>query len=170
MRWRPFVPGIRKYCDVPGSPCLSKKANQMCGSFLFFKFLCLVHLWTDQRIPGPVSCRCPGGLLETPPRWHATRHNVSVASFSWKLKTRQLPMGAIGHRSNGSTFLRLWKMFNSLGNIYVLSSYWKGKHVIEPTFITTTRNSLFNNLFSGNFLAVSEGKDVLSYLSRVSTS
>ncbi len=32
----------------------------------------LVHLWTDQRIPGPVSCRCPGGLWETPPRWHAT--------------------------------------------------------------------------------------------------
>ncbi len=31
-----------------------------------------VHLWTDQRIPGPVSCRCPSGLLETPPRWHAT--------------------------------------------------------------------------------------------------
>ena len=23
------------YCDVPGSPCLSKKANQMCGSFPF---------------------------------------------------------------------------------------------------------------------------------------
>ena len=28
----------------------------------------LVHLWTDQRIPGPVSCCCPEprvGLLET---------------------------------------------------------------------------------------------------------
>ena len=32
----------------------------------------LVHLWTDQRIPGPVSCRCPGGSLETLPRWYAT--------------------------------------------------------------------------------------------------
>ncbi len=32
----------------------------------------LVHLWTDQRIPGPVSCHCRGGSLETPPRWHAT--------------------------------------------------------------------------------------------------
>ncbi len=32
----------------------------------------LVDQWTDQRIPGPVSCRCPGGSLETPPRWHAT--------------------------------------------------------------------------------------------------
>ncbi len=39
---------------------LVKKANQMCGSFLI-------------RIPGPVSCRCPSGSLETPPRWHATR-------------------------------------------------------------------------------------------------
>ena len=28
------------YCDVPGSPCLSKKkANQMCGSFLLNNFL-----------------------------------------------------------------------------------------------------------------------------------
>ncbi len=29
----------------------------------------------DQRIPDPMSCRCPEprvGLLETPPRWHAT--------------------------------------------------------------------------------------------------
>ncbi len=35
----------------------------------------IVHLWTDQRIPDPVSCRCPEprvGLLETPPRWQAT--------------------------------------------------------------------------------------------------
>ncbi len=50
----------------------------MCGSFLFFNFLSrwlsvgLVHLWTDQRIPGPVSCRCLSGSLETLPRWHAT--------------------------------------------------------------------------------------------------
>ncbi len=45
--------------------------------FVSFKKFCLGNylaglLWTDQRIPGPVSCRCPGGLLETPPRWHAT--------------------------------------------------------------------------------------------------
>ncbi len=50
----------------------------MCGSVLFLKLLSrwlsslLVHLWTDQRIPGPMSCRCPSGSLETPPRWHAT--------------------------------------------------------------------------------------------------
>ena len=25
-----------------------------------------------ESIPGPVSCRCPGGLLETPARWHKT--------------------------------------------------------------------------------------------------
>ena len=58
-----------------------KKANQMCGSFLFLNFYlggylaCIilrVHLWKNQRIPGPVSCRCPGGSLETPLRWHAT--------------------------------------------------------------------------------------------------
>ncbi len=61
------------YCDVPGSPCLSKKkANQMCDSFLF-KFL---YLWTDQRIPGPVSCLCTSGSLETPPRWHATVYTI----------------------------------------------------------------------------------------------
>ncbi len=47
----------------------------------------LVHLWTDQRIPGPVSCRCPGGSLETPPRWHVTiykcefKHQVTLCSF-----------------------------------------------------------------------------------------
>ena len=45
-------------------PVLVKKAIQTCGFFL-----CVY------RIPGPVSCRCPeprAGLLETPPRWHAT--------------------------------------------------------------------------------------------------
>ncbi len=35
-------------------------------------FISLSFLWTDQMIPGPVSCRCPSGSLETPPRWHAT--------------------------------------------------------------------------------------------------
>ncbi len=43
---------IYNYCDVPGSPCLSK-AGPMYGPFFL----------TDQRIPGPVSCRCPE------PRW-----------------------------------------------------------------------------------------------------
>ncbi len=36
-------------------------------------------MWTDQRIPDPVSCRCPEprmGLLETPPRWHATVYTL----------------------------------------------------------------------------------------------
>ena len=49
-------------------PVLVKKANQMCGLCLF-KFF----------IPGPVSCRCPGGLLETPPRWHATIYIYETA-------------------------------------------------------------------------------------------
>ncbi len=33
-----------------------------------------IHLYIHEEtlIPGPVSCRCPSGLLETPPRWHAT--------------------------------------------------------------------------------------------------
>ncbi len=37
------------------------------------------HLWTDQMIPGPVSCRCPEprvGLMETLPRWHTTKYNL----------------------------------------------------------------------------------------------
>ena len=51
------------YCDVPRSPCLSKKGESNVQ---------FVHLWTDQMSPGPVSCRCPGGSLETPPRCHAT--------------------------------------------------------------------------------------------------
>ncbi len=46
-------------------PVLVKKVNQRCGSFLF-----KIFAWVT--VPGPVSCRCPGGLLETPPRWHAT--------------------------------------------------------------------------------------------------
>ncbi len=57
-------------------PVLVKKANQVCGSFLAPQVggspVGLVHLWTDQRIPGPMSCRCLSGLLETLPRWHAT--------------------------------------------------------------------------------------------------
>ena len=47
----------------------------MYGPFLFKIFIGLVDLWTDQRIPDPVSCQCPEprvGLLETPHRWHAT--------------------------------------------------------------------------------------------------
>ncbi len=44
-------------------PVLVKKANQMCGSFLCGR---------TKGLPGPVSCRCPSGLLETPSRWHAT--------------------------------------------------------------------------------------------------
>ncbi len=53
------------YCDVPGSPCLSKK-----------RIKCTVRFFlTDQRIPDPASCRCPEprvGLLEIPSRWQAT--------------------------------------------------------------------------------------------------
>ncbi len=53
QKWSvPSVRGGKRYCDMPGSPCLSKK-----------------------RIPGPMSCHCPEprvGLLETAPRWHAT--------------------------------------------------------------------------------------------------
>ncbi len=57
------------------------KTGQMWGPFLF-KFLKVVitrlvmcRNLTDQRVPGPVSCRCPEprvGLLETLPRWQAT--------------------------------------------------------------------------------------------------
>ena len=53
---------MRQYCDVPGSPCLSK-TGPVYGPFFF-----LVHLWTDQRIPGPVSCCClePGWFVGDP--------------------------------------------------------------------------------------------------------
>ena len=79
---------LKNIVTCQAHPVLVKKANQMCGLFLFNFFclgsylawlllivsrvLVLVHLWTDQRITGPVCCWCPGGLLETPPRWHAT--------------------------------------------------------------------------------------------------
>ncbi len=44
-------------------PVLVKKANQMCGSFLFKIFM---------SRSGPLVDGPKGGLLETPPRWHAT--------------------------------------------------------------------------------------------------
>ncbi len=57
---------VEIYCDVSGSPCLSKM-DPVYGPFFFFQNFWivllvslsryLVHLWTDQRIPGPVSCR-----------------------------------------------------------------------------------------------------------------
>ncbi len=45
------------YCDVPGSPCLSKTGSVYGPFFL-----------TDQRITGPVSCRClePGWFVGDP--------------------------------------------------------------------------------------------------------
>ncbi len=42
------------YCDVPGSPCLSKTGPVVGPYFSIFNDLSL------------------GGLLETPPRWHVT--------------------------------------------------------------------------------------------------
>ncbi len=71
----------------------------MYGPFLSKIFIGLVDLWTDQRIPDPVSCRCPEptvGLLETPPRWHATICNpkgrpgggASSSSKNWKYPYR----------------------------------------------------------------------------------
>ena len=47
------------YCDVPGSPCLSKNGSNV-RSVLFKKKFC--------RIPGPVSCRClePGWFVGDP--------------------------------------------------------------------------------------------------------
>ena len=56
---------------MPGSPCLSKKRIK-CMLRFFWKFFIGSY---GQRIPDPVSCRCPEprvGLLETQPRWHAT--------------------------------------------------------------------------------------------------
>ena len=43
----------------------------------------LVHLWTDQRIPGPVSCCCPSGSMETPPRWHVTIYWLSSRRMTY---------------------------------------------------------------------------------------
>ena len=43
------------YCDVPGSSVLVK-TGQMCGLFLFFL----------------IFSGAQGGLLQTPPHWHAT--------------------------------------------------------------------------------------------------
>ncbi len=80
-------------------PALVKKANQMCGSFLLI-FFYLVHLWTDQRIPGPVSCRCPSGSLETPPRWHATIYYLQYRNL--------LNKGSAGSNSKIKSELRFW--------------------------------------------------------------
>ncbi len=45
---------------------------------------CQVHPVLVKRIPDPLSCRCPEprvGLLETPPRWHATTSTQQVFTF-----------------------------------------------------------------------------------------
>ncbi len=45
------------YCDVPGSPCLSK-TGAVFGLFFFLNFWVVITRLTDQRIPWPMSCRC----------------------------------------------------------------------------------------------------------------
>ena len=45
------------YCDVPGSPCLSK-TGAVYGLFFFLNFWVVITRLTDQRIPWPMSCRC----------------------------------------------------------------------------------------------------------------
>ena len=55
-----------QYCDVPGSPCLSKNGSNV-RSVLFLNFcrqLLLSQLW----IPGQLSCRClePGSFIGDP--------------------------------------------------------------------------------------------------------
>ncbi len=54
------------YCDVPGSPCLSKTGPVYGPPFLNFGSL------LGSLGPCLVAVRSQGGLLETPPRWHAT--------------------------------------------------------------------------------------------------
>ena len=69
------------YCDVPGSPCLSKTGPVVGPYFLIFGSLCGV------RIPGHclVAAWSQGGLLETPPCWHLT---IYTSTFEvWYIKT-----------------------------------------------------------------------------------
>ncbi len=72
-----------QYFDVPGSPCLSKKGE---SNVWFVPFKIFLSRWLSSLIgppvdgpkdPWPVSCRCPSGSLETPPRWHATIYIIS---------------------------------------------------------------------------------------------
>ena len=42
-------------------------------------------------IPGPVSCRCPSGSLETPPRWHATISIYGMQSPNTNLNWINVP-------------------------------------------------------------------------------
>ncbi len=58
------------YCDVPGSPCLSKKLVNVRS----------VHLWMDQRIPDPclVAVWSPGGFVGDPTS--LARDNIAPGS------------------------------------------------------------------------------------------
>ncbi len=62
------------YCDVPGSPCLSK-TGPVNGPFFFLKFLLgSYHCERTKGYLAPclVTAWSPDGLLETPPCWHVT--------------------------------------------------------------------------------------------------
>ncbi len=56
------------YCDVPGSPCLSK-TGPVYGPFF-------------SLAPCLVAARSQGGLLETPPCWHMTRHSAHLGKWA----------------------------------------------------------------------------------------
>ena len=54
---------VNKYCDVPGSPCLSKTGIVVGPSFSIFGSYRFRPPVNGPKDPWPVSCRCPE------PRW-----------------------------------------------------------------------------------------------------
>ena len=106
-----------------------------------------INVWTDQRIPDPVSCRCPEprlGLLETLPRWHTTRHfrndlqtplrnpfwnDTSRLSHKWHFYFK----ADINHTWGIEEPLPVFWPNNKTAEvkiIYALSNWWSGSCVI----------------------------------------
>ena len=86
------------YCDVPGSPCLSKNGSNV--QSILVSSTCE----RTQRIPGPMSCRClEAGVVRWRPHLAGMGQYCNMAGLSLVVKVHVLPM-SLSHVNRTEAF------------------------------------------------------------------